>query len=233
MEPYSSYEHAGVIVEIVHDDESGCGPQENDNAGTIYSWSRAWDGDERISEPSMEIECDLCEGEGEIDMRQAVHPIEEARDCPKCEGSGSVATLSLPEWFRWHFDAVLTLPLYFADYGSSGARIYVSGDPNCAICFTQEDLDKEWSGSVDDATKYAEARINELDEWMQGNVFGIVVRHPETHEVLESVWGFIGEPDAEYITSEAKAMAEACAAEIEHEKQLVAEWAARDVVTVG
>lgn len=217
MEAYERYEHAGVIVEIVQDNDSGYGPQENDNAGTIYSWTRAWDGDERITEPELQIWDDDTEESREVD---------------------------LPEFMRHEYDAVLTLPLFFADYGSSGARIYVDDHPNCAICFTQEDLDKEWHGSVDDATKYAQARINELDEWFQGYVYGIVIRErrpefvPESDgqgDVLDSVWGFIGDlygESGKYIYEEANSLAEEAAKQVAHERELVLDAAYRDVVTV-
>lgn len=234
LEPADAYEHAGLWVEIVPDDDGSSSPQDNDNAGTIYSWiyDRGWDGDERISEPELTIDCRRCEGEGTIDgSSEPTAARYDQRTCPDCDGVGEIEC-DLPTYMRHNFDAVLTLPLFFADYGSSGARLYIMEDgPNCCICFTQEDLDKEWDGSVDDATKYAEARIDELDDYFQGNVFGIVVRDREGGEVLESVWGFIGEYDAEYIRAEAASMAEGCAEEIEHERHLAHEWACRDVLT--
>jgi hypothetical protein len=238
IEPAEAYEHAGVWVEIVPDDDPVSSPQDNDNAGTIYSWvyDGTWEGDERISEPELTIDCPNCEGEGTVESDDEPvldaddHPIE--KNCPNCEGNGYIEC-DLPTYMRHNYDAVLTIPLFFSDYGSTGARLYVMEDgPNCAICFTQKQLDDEWNGSVDDATKYAEARVNELDQWLQGYVFGIVIRDREGGEVMESVWGFIGEPDEGYIKAEAASMAESCAEQVQHEAELAQEWAARGVVTV-
>lgn len=243
---YERYEHAGVIVEIVQDDDYDSGPQDHDNAGTLYSWTSSFDGDERINEPDLIVyraysTNSLSSEDGED---------EEGRE------------VNLAEYMRANYDAALTVPLYFADYGSSGARIYKSDrDPNCALCFTQKEIDYEWSGHVDPypvtmqgtgevreyggARSYAEARINELDLWLQGYTFGIVIRErdksiedPEEDrkgDVLESVWGFIGDPMAEsgkYIRDEARSMAEGCAEQVEAEHAEAYEWACRDVVTV-
>lgn len=241
IEPAEQYEHAGLSVEIVQDEDASS-PQDNDNAGTIYSWSGNFDGDERISEPEEELE---------------------AEDDTEDRGDG-YTTVDLPMYMRRCYDAVLTIPLWYADYGSSGARIYVNDEPNCAICFTQKELDEEFSGSVDDATKYATARIGELDNYLQGNVWGIVIKqypsacpccgfayywqdvhpgvcdgcgHMMKGEVLESVWGFIGNlwdngEERKYILEEANSIAEDCAERVEAERQEALRWACADVVTV-
>jgi hypothetical protein len=210
------FEHAGLRVLIVGDDEPFSGPQDNDNAGTIYSWTRDFDGDERINEPDLEI--DVATGEHDEPDWQVV---------------------DLPRYMAHYHDAALTIGLRFADYGSSGARLYVDNDdPNCCICFTQKELDHEWSGSVDDATKYALARVNELDEWLQGNVYGVVVCSPDDDsepEVLDSVWGFIGDPfgkSGEYMKAEGRALAESVRAELDHEAAEAHRWACADVMTV-
>lgn len=229
IEPAETFEHAGLTVEIVPDDEGGISdPQDHDNAGTIYSWADGFDGDEAIHEPDLQVD--------------------EEDDWNK---PSRWRTIDLAEFMSINHGAALTLGLRFEDYGSSGARIHLNNDdPNAAIVFTQKELDADWSGSVDDATKYAKARINELDNWLQGNVYGIVIREPSNDgitycaegkgvraEVLASVWGFIGDifgdrGEREYIWTEAKAMAEGCAEEIAAEKAKAYEWACRDVVTV-
>lgn len=230
MNVYDKFEHAGLIVEIIQDDEPGTNPQENDNAGTIYSWTRDFDGDERISEPDLLID-------------ESTDWNEDPR----------YRAVSLSEWFALEYDAALTIPLRFSDYGGSGARIYRTNaeNANCAICFTEEEMEREWPVSADRPTEspadgarvYAEARINELDEYLQGYVFGIVVREPGSSlnqamargEVLESIWGFIGDPSGksgEYMLSEAREMAESCAKAVQHEAELREEAAARDIMTV-
>jgi hypothetical protein len=283
MDAYNRFEHAGVIVEIVGDDEP-MSPQDNDNAGTLYSWARDFDGDESIRDPEgFGIACDKCGGYG-VDQ--------DDDDCPVCEGTGEVQSGDVARYFAEAYNAALTIPLYFANYGSTGARIYESdNDPNCALVFTQEEINREWSGHIDPykvemknavdgsltgevreyggARAYAKARIDELDNYLQGNVFGIVVRErtgvsvadtyadadnltryrsndevipddlevidaedDDAGEILESCWGFIGNPDGEWILSEARALAEAASEQVAHEKACAFAWACRDVVTI-
>jgi hypothetical protein len=252
---YNRFEHAGVIVEIVGDDEP-MSPQDNDNAGTLYSWTREFDGDESIRDPDgFGIACDKCGGYG-VDQNDD--------DCPVCEGTGEVQSGDVARYFAEAYNAALTIPLYFAYYGSTGARIYESDNPNCALVFTQEEINREWSGHIEPYTvkmknavdesltgetreyggarAYAKARIDELDDYLQGNVFGIVVRErtdedidPEdddSGEVLESVWGFIGNPDGDWILGEARELAEAASEQVAHEKACAFAWACRDVVTI-
>jgi hypothetical protein len=225
-----SYEHAGLVVEFVHDEDgSYADPQQNDNAGTIYSWTRDFDGDETIGEPDLTLDCPDCEG------------YEDLSSCEKCGGGGYV-DCDLPQYMRHGYGAVLTIGLRFEDHGSNGCRLRMNNDdPNAAICFTRKDLGTEWSGSVDDATKYAEARIGELDKWLQGDVVGIVIREPTMSDgipgvLLDSVWGFIADPfdpkDREYLVSEGNAMAEGCAEEIAREKAEAEYWACADVITI-
>lgn len=276
---YDSYEHAGAMVEIVHDDDP-MSPQDNDNAGTLYSWTRGFDGDERIGTPDMEVLCPTCQGEALVPTRY--WPGADWTGCLRCDGGGTV-TVGLAAWFEEHYDAALTIPLWYDNYGSRGSRLYEDEDePNCALCFTQKEIDYEWGGYVErkndnnyGARSYAKGRIQELDNYLQGNVWGIVIREalatvgvtatsrrlrtfgtladaeryvgtlPNAEdgiyyidypcpgeEVLESCWGFIDEPDGEYVRAEAKGMAEAVAASIRKEALEAAEWAARGVVTV-
>jgi len=80
--------------------------------------------------------------------------------------------------------------------------------------------------------------IKEMDLYLQGYVFGIVVcPDEESDNVLESVWGFIGDPDADWIVSEAKEMAEGVRHDIdkrEAEERSNASWAARnEIATVS
>lgn len=56
--------------------------------------------------------------------------------------------------------------------------------------------------------EYAAATVGEVDEWAQGNVFGVIVREVDadgvTIDPMEDCWGFIG---TDYAESEAKASA--------------------------
>lgn len=209
LHPADSFTHAGVLVEIVPDDDGfSSDPSNNESAGTLYSWARDFVGDKRIAEPDLMV--DTTEDWN-------ADPVYEAID--------------LSRFFADEYRAALTIPLFFADYGSRGATIYVSDDPNCALVFTQKELDDEWGGSADDATKYAEARIKELADWLEGNVYGIVIREHEGGEVLDSVWGFIGNPLTGYIHEEGERMAEEAAEALAEEAAEAFKWACADVVT--
>jgi hypothetical protein len=214
MDVYDTYEHAGVFISIVQDDDCE-GPQGFENAGTLYSWSRDFDGDERIAEPELETTCDYCEGDG----------------CPKCNGDG-VVPCTLAEYLTEHYSAALTIPVRYSSQGGQAAIWTDASDPNGALVFTTAELG-DWDGNVEQATAYAIARIGELDQWLQGNCWGIIVRETEeTEEQLDSCWGFIGEPLGDWIRQEANAMAEGAAERLAAEAAEVIYWANRGVETI-
>lgn len=270
---YDRWEHAGVIVEIVHDDDARS-PQENDNAGTLYSWDRWFKGDEQIRRPDMEILCPTCKGEAYVPTRY--WPGAKWDECLRCNNNGFLV-VDYAARFAEHYDSVLTIPLWYDEGRGDVASIYESDDPNCALVFTQEEIDREWDGHLDPyqvhmkwrsgdltgevreyggARSYAKGRIKELDDYLQGNVWGIVIRAPlvdhehcvevgscwaqgtsaptcdDRGKVLESCWGFIGETQSDWIRKEAEEMAVIAALALKEEADEVAYWAARDVVTV-
>ncbi len=209
-------------------------PQNNDNAGTIYSWTRGFGGDEQIGEPDLD-ECIKCEGSGEIDLPDMTSTVWMAEPCPRCDGTGEVQQ-DIRAYFSHHYDSALTFGLWFDDYGARGAGLYQDDDhPNCAICFTQAELDHEWSGSIANATRYAQARIKEMSHWLRGEVYGIVtVADPGSGapEILDSVWGLIGDPSDPYIKAEAMSMLEEAASDQRHEAQEKHRCACADIATI-
>ena len=117
---------------------------------------------------------------------------------------------------------VVAVPFYFADYGSSGARIYESTDPNGYI-FTTHDRVTQLCG--EDPAYHARDWIEnalrgELETWdayFQGDVCGYVVRD-SAGAVVDSCWGFYPDDEGdglEYVRGEARAAAEHEAAERE------------------
>lgn len=52
------------------------------------------------------------------------------------------------------------------------------------------------------ALKYAQAFVQEVTDWCNGNCWGFVVDLPDEKNA-DSCWGFIGDADAEWIVSEA------------------------------
>jgi hypothetical protein len=99
----------------------------------------------------------------------------------------------------------VALPVFFADYGSSGARIYESDhDPNGVIYATREEIAEEWGGDKDKAAEYLRGRLATYTQWMEGDVYGYVVSD-EAGNHLDSCWGFYG---FDYAVAEAREAAE-------------------------
>lgn len=201
MEPFETYEHAGVTVEL-HYDEIGTSPRElSEGLGVILSFTREFDGDEYLS-----IEEDLHEQSiGEY--------VEELREV----------------------DCIAVLPLYFADYGSSGARLYEVdpiGDrgrgPNAVIYCTREKAESE-DMNAEQVEACLRAEVEEMNSYFQGEVYGYVV-NPDDETFSESCWGFIG--DDKYVREEANRAAESVAKQLEHERIERCNAACRDIVTV-
>lgn len=172
-------------------------------------------------------------------------------NCQSCDGVGIVpCTLDGYFKREWDAELVIPLE-YVDYTSDSRLRVVEPNDEdvNGVLVFTAAEL-KEWGypdlpdlaglreetwnfgrhldavkqareDAVKQANEYARARIEEYDHYLQGNVWGIVIRertddhaanpkHDDEGEVLESCWGFIGEPDSDWITSKAHAMAESC-----------------------
>jgi hypothetical protein len=188
------FDHAGLAVRIVHDDEPAFNPR------TDYDTPSVWHG----------------------------------------EGGESRLNPAYADWSEWIREKRLAgssvIPVRYADYGSSGARLYETDmdNANGAFVCDRETIKKEWGTGrgkfkgANGARNYMRGEVKEMDLCLQGYVFGIVIEG--SGEQIESVWGFIGEPDADWIISEAKEMAEACAesiAKAEAAERRERRWAAR------
>jgi len=66
---------------------------------------------------------------------------------------------------------------------------------------------KGWSYRRDKAEKVAQSIVNEWNDYLSGNVYGFRVLDPEG-ELIESAWGFYGNPEESGIIDEAKASAD-------------------------
>lgn len=160
------------------------------------------------------------------------------------ESSWAGGYCSAAEWIREkRLEGCSVIPVRYADYGSNGARLYEADldDANGAFICDLATVRHEWgegSGKYqghNGARRYMRGEIAEMDQFLQGNVYGIVIGD-ETNDNIESVWGFIGEPDADWILSEARDLAEGVRDSIDADKAREdneRQWAARqEIATV-
>ena len=117
-------------------------------------------------------------------------------------------------------DVAAALPVYVADYGSSGLRAWETADGANAVLYTTHKRLTELCGdeaeyhSKEWATEALREELKTWSQYLEGDVYGYVVTRPDG-EHDDSCWGFYG---LEYATQEAKEALDAC---IEHEAQTV------------
>jgi hypothetical protein len=145
------------------------------------------------------------------------------------------------------FEGCTVVPVRFSDYGSSGSRFHETDikDANAYIYVKPRKIIEEYgdasSKSRRQARKCLRSEIDVWDQIAQGYIFGFVIENSDG-DVLDSCWGFIGDPDrnekgnykqgAGYIHEAAREAAEMCARDIAEETAKRLHWAARDVITV-
>jgi hypothetical protein len=107
-------------------------------------------------------------------------------------------------WIELH--GGVAVPVRCDDYGSSGARAYTSDAENAngLIWCEMETIHREWARwNVEDSKAAAleclTAEIEELDQYLSGDVYGYVIETPDG-DLLDSCWGFYGQS---YATTEA------------------------------
>lgn len=260
MEAIETYEHAGVQVKIMPDD-SGCGdPRDADNPATLYCYHPSYElGDELLPSGGLEqIDCPEpnCEDGERTDLPSAAP---DGRTlCPRCEGHGTVDP-TVEEWLK-DIGAIAAMPLFLYEHSGitmrTGSLIFLGEDE-----VTREDTDSRnrfafdadgWDTSFvgfivadeESLTKCcgddAEYRTREWLEdmlrtevevyamYLEGQVYGYIVGENTPFE--DSCWGFLG---FEHVKEEANDVAKIVAEETAKEANERADWAARDVMTLG
>ena len=239
----------GVRVEIVQDeDPSYADPRDNDNLGVMLVNHGSYElGDKDVSpqlpkDGDLSVSCPDCEGDGEIETNSKA-PEDRWVECDSCAGHGmrtvgSTLAEAFDSWARANYEVVgPVILLGLIDH--SGISMYVGGGANrfdpggwdsgtVGIIFaTRETIELTGVGTKD----IEEALGNEVDEYdkyIQGDVYYLVSKDADD-DVIESVGGYIGSDVAE---QEAKEMLSGAIDAATRERELVAEAAARDVVTV-
>jgi hypothetical protein len=232
MEPFETYEHAGVTVEL-HYDEGGFNPRKDfDHAGTIVSFTRDFDADEYLSvEEDLTYDCPKCDGEGEVVLDSEKGP----EECPDCDNGTVYATVE--QYMRHEFDDTeVVIPLRFEDYGSRGSKLVTTdsdNNPNAAIYLGADMLATEWEGDREKARKCLEAEVEEMSSYLSGEVYGYVIKGPGGEDLpdnmQDSCWGFIG--DSKYVREEANRAADGVAESLAEEVTERDEMACRGIET--
>lgn len=93
-------------------------------------------------------------------------------------------------------------------YSHSGDYIYIGtpadhydGRWDCSLLgfgiIDSETIEKEWNGDYEAAEKCFEGEIKTFSEYVSGDVYGFILKDPETEEELDSCWGFYGRDENE------------------------------------
>lgn len=257
MDPFETYEHQGVTVELHYDDSSdgSANPREGDNVCTLFCSYPGYElGDEQLPRDGFdEIDCPPCEGNGLVTLTDGQVTEE---DCPRCGGTGS-ATPTIREWAN-ELGAIAIAPLFV--YEHSGITMS-SGPVKCLPeaevtrrdteskgRFVSDDAgwdtsmvgfavitNESWTNCMGDTPRNEEkfreivdSEVSTYAMYLEGQVYGYIVAKDTPFE--DSCWGFLGE---EFVKQEANEAAEVAAEEIANETKESAEMAARDIETVA
>lgn len=222
------------LVEVHYDDDSGNSPRDWDNLGTIVAWVRNFDLTDKHYGMATNLEAFL---EWAREEKPYMLPLD-------IQDYGSNGVKIYVEDFEPNYE-------FPDEYKQPDGFIYVTreklmeeysiNDPEIAFMHavlikehiideSQPDAPRHVATSID---KVLRSEIETYQKYLNGEVYGYVVREgvvdddgeidPDDHsgEVVESVWGFIGESD--YAMSEGRAQAEAMNEQRKVEDQR-AEW---------
>lgn len=195
MEPFETYEHKGITIEL-HYDELGteiCNPRDADNITFMVCWHpNHLIGDEQITNP---------DGRGAIDR--------DSYGVPR----NYVGTFQSMEHLRRYIGIVRrgihVLPLYLLDHSGLSIRAGSASpaDPGewdttmIGFVYTTHERVTELCGEGEKyhADEWLEEQVRQdvdiYDSFLRGEVYGYVVARGADDE--ESCWGFLGDPDCE------------------------------------
>lgn len=173
MEAIKTFNENGLVVEL-HYDENPQNPREWSNLGKMICSHRRYTlGDEQF---------DPDDYEGWKDLEKHLY---------ENEGAGIVLPLGL--------------------YDHSGLSMYIGdshdrwdGGQVGFIYATNEQLEKEYGvigcEELEKVKKVLEGEVEEYTKYLNGEVYGFVVKNPATEEIVDSCWGYF---DEEYAREEA------------------------------
>lgn len=205
MEPYETFEHCGLTVEL-HYDDSGVSfsPRDADNVGIMFCQHRNY------------ILGDAMYKDEEYELAEAAWAA--------CRDRG----YGLPvfeRWLRVCLGASVVLPLYLYEHSGITMRTgsFRDIDPGgwdsgmVGVIFDTAKTRELTGAPLESIERQLESEVKYYAAYLEGSVYGYVVKRKQTcdlghvhEEELDSCWGFLvaEEADMEYLRSEAKAAAE-------------------------
>lgn len=225
MDPIETYEHCGIEVKIIpEEDSSYCRPRDADsNLTTLFCSYPGYDlGDEEL--PRDGLGCTLQEWANE-------------------QGAIAIAPLFVYEHggITMRAGAVKCLPegeLTRRDTQSKGQFLGDDAGWDTSMVGFAIITAEKWVEMMGDTPRTEEkfrevidGEVGEYADWLEGNVYGYVVADDELGE--DSCWGFIGDPDKSGCKEEANSAAEHARDLQVKETNERSEMAARDIVTVA
>jgi hypothetical protein len=188
MEAFETFEHAGVTVEIHQDYDAG-NPFEQFEQLAELVWTEREHANRNVN------------GRVELDHEHYLDP------------DRFSSTAHMQRYLTLMEGYLVAVPFHLADYGSSGHSATVRdeyADMNRVSGFlVVSEKNREKVGApLDGLEENAMSDWREWKAWVEGNVFGYVVKAGADHD---SVWGFYG--DLDYVRKEAKEVAEGMASE--------------------
>jgi hypothetical protein len=92
----------------------------------------------------------------------------------------------------------VVIPFRFEDYGSSGAKVYATDEPDDRaagfVVVDHETVAREWDGDLDAAERCARGELETFGQYVAGDVYGYVIADDSPE--YDSCWGFYGDGHA-------------------------------------
>lgn len=125
------------------------------------------------------------------------------------EGDEYIPYNDYAEFLEETEDIYFSLPVYFYDLRSNGARIHTCKpyDANGVIWISKAEAKKEYNWKnrtkkrLEKLERIFKAELDVLDSYFQGDVFGFVLED-SAGDIVESVWGFYGMDEIKHIIKE-------------------------------
>lgn len=144
------------------------------------------------------------------------------------------------EWLRREHDAYgPILGLYKYEHGDVIIKAAESNPFDCPwdsgqvgwVFWVKDEIDTVGGPTEDEKIiEGIKIEVSEYSDWARGHVYGYEVYDGD--EYVGSCWGFVGDEGMKIAIEEAKHEAEGAAEDREEEARKVADWAARDVITI-